>query len=301
MFTLKTLKTKYMRHLIGLFVILAAGAFIVSLKKAGVVSDAQIPYTSVTDQDSYLWTRNTPDGWKWTTSPWTGNDAPYSEARSSIDRLIAGGQDPKNVYMTYRDAAIQNAQDPVDQSGYAYAAWKVRDGLDGEMHMYGVLSNALEALETVRSPLTYQFVRIRFLIEAKLNQMPQLLPLSQRLLEYDASDYDVQYRYVSLLAQFCSPSARVSQVLPLIHKLIYKYPREPNPYWLLGDYYSNACFGPHIFKPENVNDAISAYTEYIQLTPKGYYEIPLVVGMIRGLEAIKENGYKEPMSSRRGG
>jgi hypothetical protein len=290
-----------MRYLIGLFVLLAAGAFTVYLKKAGVVSDAQIPYTSVTDQDSYLWTRNTPDGWKWTTSPWKGNDAPYSEARSSIDRLIAGGQDPKNVYMTYRDAAIQNAQDPVDQFGYAYAAWKVRDSLDGEMHMYGVLSNALEALENMHSPLTYQVVRLRFLIESELNGMPELLPVSQTLLKRDASDLDVRYAYVGLLVQFAQTSEQRSQVLPLIRQLISSNPSMAYPHSLLGSYYSNACFSSNVFTPEYVNDAINAYNRYIQLSPKGYYEIPLVAGMIKGLQTIKANGYKLPKSNHAGG
>jgi hypothetical protein len=295
------MKVKNRQYLAGFMLFITAGAAIVFLGRADTVGDAQIPYTSVTDQDSYFWTGNTPDGWKWTTSPWTGDDAPYSEVRSNIERLIAGGQDPKNVYTTYREAALRNTQDPVAQFGYAYAAWKVRESLDGEMHMDGVLANALETLENMHSPLTYQVVRLRFLIESELNGMRELLPVSQTLLKRDASDLDVRYAYVGLLVQFAQTSEQRSQVLPLIRQLISSNPSMAYPHRLLGDYYSNACFASNVFTPEYVNDAINAFNRYIQLSPKGYYEVPLVAGMIKGLQTIKANGYKLPKSNHAGG
>jgi len=244
---------------------------------------------------AYYRTGVTPDGWVWADEKWSGDNAPYAEIRSRIDSQMCGGAGKVQALLNFQAVAASRPHDPEAQFGYAYAAWKIHESVNNLAKILDVLEDSLDRLESVPSPHTYDFVRLRFLIQSALMPKPEMLSVGKRLLDKDPNDLEVKYRFASLLMTVPDGAREKALALPVIDQLIKAEPADPNPYYLRGLVYIDSCNkNNNTYTKPDVDAAETAFNKYIELAPANDYWKPGVQQVIDGLERIKANGYKLP-------
>lgn len=203
----------------------------------------------------------------WANEPWSGNNKPYQQVRSDMERALASGQDMESLRIKYGLLAQQHPDNPVAQLQWAYAAsmsiTHKTDGGKAQGKMYGVA----EALAHVRSPRAYDYARERFLIEVWFDRTNGLENLGERLLAHSPADYNVQYDYIRVLNWSPRPNAR-QKAIAQAEQLIGRYPHKPSPYTLLAGIYTERWWNTH--DKGDANKALAYFQKYLQLAPPAY-------------------------------
>jgi len=172
-----------------------------------------------------------PRDWKWVKEAWTGSDAPYVNIRRSIDVELAKNSQPKRLRERYQITAAANPFDPQAQYAWAYAAVMTREVGYYFGHRY--LSDVSAALAQPRSPKTYEYARLRFIILMRHGTWLQMKPLALRLLQRNPQDYNVKVHLVPLMAIRGSVSDQ-QKALVLAKQLVDFQPRRASAWGALG-------------------------------------------------------------------
>lgn len=208
---------------------------------------------------------STDSKWTWTDEKWNGNDTPYVKIRQSIDKAIAAGQKPDTLLKKYQVIGKAQPSNPQAQFQWAYAAWQARKAVDKYKDQYQKLSPVREVLVKVTSPATYQYVRLRFVIEAWFFPASELKFVGERLIKRNPNDYDVKYYLVSILDTSTS-SAEWKTALKYAKDLIRIDSKRSSAYSALGGVYFASWL-----KTKNKlhgKEAINAYRKYLVIAPK---------------------------------
>ncbi len=217
-----------------------------------------------------VWTRfeqtgTTLDGWGWAAQPWTGDDRPCQKIRADIKKALNANHDPDALIAEYKAKADAAPKDPQAAFGWAFAAWRVATWSKEYQRKYSDFSDLPDALASAPFPKTYNYARLRFLIQAQVRPMPQLEELGKRLVNRDPKDIDVKYQLIKVLRQVPSPPEN-QEALKLAQELVQSDPKSALYYQVLGNIYEGAYldFG---FKKSDAQKAIAAFQKSQELLP----------------------------------
>jgi len=197
----------------------------------------------------------------WTVEPWTADERPFKSTRAAIDAAFRSGPASKVMKMYgARPADGKDGLTPTVQFRRAYTVY--RAAALGDVAAGRQLPQVAYDLDHVRSPRSYEFARIRFLIMAHLFPAPQLRQVGERLVRREPKDYDAKYYLVQVLAPGLSPSDR-REALGYCQDLLRLGPRRPSSYAILGFTHFRIWL---VGKQRSEGDAcVAAYRKYLEL------------------------------------
>jgi len=204
------------------------------------------------------------DIWHWADEAWSGDNKPYRQARTGIDVAIASKQDMLALEQHYQSLYLKGGTDPLKLFRWAYTAYQVAHRYSSLKEMRQHLASVRTALDVVPFPKTYDFARIKFLIDETFYSEEHYEGLGERLVRQYPNDYMSKYELAGLLVEaYASP--KYEQSLAYVHDLILQAPHKPQAYALLGEIY--LLRGEKTKNKSDAAKAITAYTQYIHLAP----------------------------------
>lgn len=212
----------------------------------------------------FIFAQNAPTvapSYQWTTEKWSGDDAPYTATR----RALEGASQQELKTHIAKTAPVLAKPNPAAKTVflYGYAAYLLATKLhtpDSEQP----LAAALRAMERSKSPDTYNYARLHFLLVARRGPFAPLRDVGIRLAQKDASDYDVRYYLNNLLKPGVKNEDKVL-ALRLCQQMIQLDPKRPSAHAALGwTYFRSWLTGK---KPDDAEKSIAAYRKYLQLAP----------------------------------
>ena len=173
---------------------------------------------------------------EWMTAPFSGDNAPYATLRLQIYKEISGAADYKAVVSKYRWSAQVSPSDPTRVFSWGtacyYAKYMALSGDEGKSYV----QVPYNALFSVKSPGTYDFVRLQFLFfTPSPSQDEKYIALGRRLLQVNGQDTNV-IRCVA----FFDPN--LPEAAKLAEKAVSISPKDPVGYWTLGVLYSQGLY-----------------------------------------------------------
>ena len=204
------------------------------------------------------------DDFSWTREAWTGDDKPYQQARTEIEGQFIDAKNPELLLQNYKTDALKSPHDTLAQfrwacAAYTYASKKtVKDEVG-----FRILPSVILALASVPSPHTYDYDRLRFLIQSFAIVVPyQLKSIAERLLKKNPEDALVKYALAALLNNSNNSRDRVMAMV-YAQQLVNKYPKDAKYYSLLAGFAYTTWFRSKT--QTDANKAIAAYQRYLDI------------------------------------
>lgn len=128
----------------------------------------------------------------WQNEVWNDDD-PYAKIRSEVEREFGGKSSLEldERYLSLKSFAKANPNDPLPQFRWAYASWIYKNTSDDFRRILVGIDNSIS--NDVEMPKTYNWYRLRFLIQTYLYTIPELKRAGERLLKENPKDYDVMF------------------------------------------------------------------------------------------------------------
>lgn len=251
-----------MKHLFSFFV------FPVALLTTGAVAwgQSQLSDAIGSSDVSNGPLRPEPLSWKWTTEEWTGDDAPFAKIRDEVKEVKDKGKLDKAYLRKLEEDANQKPEDAKSQFRWGYAMFEAPyAGINLHSGPYSDYYSVVRALGRPKSPQSYLYARLRFILMSMEYQYAPLKKLGIRLLERNPEDTPVKSYLIPYLGDLRDTEER-KLALKYIQELIAKHPQWAGAYALLGSYYQTSILR---YKEIAAADkSIAAYQKYISLLPK---------------------------------
>ncbi len=223
-----------------------------------------------------------PISWKWTKEKWGGDDKPYLRIRKDISALADAKKLNDTELMRLKKASWANLNDPVARFKWAYYAYCYALLQPDISEGSGKLAGVEQAFRFEKSPGSYQYTRLRFLVLSYLTQSgPELNQLGERLLKRDPKDVSVKYVEVTHLRN--GDAKDQQRALQYAEQLIALNPKEGAYYALLGATHTMLLYSenPHA----SAKSAIANYQRYISLSKPTGKELARVEETIKELQS----------------
>ena len=236
----------------------------------------------------------TRDGWKWTTEQWDGSEQPYQQIRKRIDDLADHGADLLALSNANKSVADAAPNDPKAQYAWAYAAWKFTRLPHESEKRYSLLQDIPEALAATPSPHSYEYARMRFIIQSSLVCKPQLRSVGKRLLQREPSDDDVK----NLLVRVYIPVqtlAEKAEAIAYLRQLIAENPKKASYQATYGWIYMTSYEA--LKQPSDADKAISYFQTYLRIAPADDDYRASVPGLIHYVQYMKATAAQRPTES----
>lgn len=217
-----------------------------------------------------------PVQYAWTKEQWTGDERPFTNVRKEIDAAIKAGKDRRSIYYEYSKRSQENFNDR--RAAFARAYAKYRAGAIKLTEPSELGANSAEArLADMGRPYTYEYMRVRFLLEVSESPFAYYKRLGERLLRRNPDDYDVIYCQMNVLEPGVSDEDD-AQVLVLANQLSRLRPKDPHTDFALGWAYERRYMGSE--GQSDFDNAVVAYrqsigksTAKIDMRPAAEYQI----------------------------
>lgn len=196
----------------------------------------------------------------WGTEDWNGNNAAYQNLKRALDNQSDAQRDR---YIREQQKKAVKKKSSLDQFGWAYASWLKRKKTDKLNDQFQLMLPVRNNFSFVSNPRTYEYTRVRFLVEAWIAPRPQYKEVGRRLLRRSANDYDVKSVMVKVLE--IGSSNEWNMALSYAKDLVKLQPKNPKSHSLLGSVYFNSWNKSK--DPAKGRAAIAAYKEYLRLAP----------------------------------
>jgi hypothetical protein len=172
----------------------------------------------------------------WMTAPFSGDNTRYAALRLQIYKEISGAADYRAVVSKYRLSAQVWPSDPARIFSWGtacyYAKYMALSGDEGKSYV----QEPYNALFSVRSPGTYDFVRLQFLFfTPSPSQDEKYIALGRRLLQVNGQDANV-----IRCTAFFDPN--LPEAAKLAEQAVSISPKDPVGYWTLGILYSQGLY-----------------------------------------------------------
>lgn len=200
----------------------------------------------------------------WMTEKWTGDETHYAAARENINRDFSRGGITVAYLKGLETAWNQDEQDPLKLFRWAYARYKAQ-GLHPPIPFTTV--PAYGAFNEVPSPHTYEYARVRFLIETSLSRPRELMAIGKRLLARNPDDFDVEFALSRCFGETMSAEEKQSALAYADH-LINKYPNKSSVYAVKAGVYFSYWIDHR--NKQDARDAIQWYQKYLKVAPTNY-------------------------------
>ena len=204
------------------------------------------------------------DQWNWAREGWTGDNRPYHRVRTEVNRAISQGQKFVKLMTKYKLLA-QKSSKPLDKFRWAYVTYQA--AIKGSSFSDKELLHVMKSLRNISSPKTYDYIRLRFLIESRAWPFRQLKKVGERLAERNPKDYEVKYYLVKILNPGRYLSER-QEALRYSRDLIRIAPKRLSAHTALGFTYFKIWL---VTKNKDDGDkSIAAYRKYLELAPSNH-------------------------------
>lgn len=216
--------------------------------------------------------------WGWASQEWTGDERPYRQARAELERRAASGQLTDAALRNYRASAQAQPTDPLASFRWGFAAYQAAKLAPRYHDRSRILAGVELALQRAPSPRTYQFARLRFLIEGRDFPYPQLRPLGERLVRRDPDDVDVKHHFLKYLNVSRSPAEK-ERALAYARDLIRLAPQDPRSHFALGQVWMRIWNQSK--SRSDADKAVAAYRKSLELEPPGRESRETIEQLIR--------------------
>lgn len=221
----------------------------------------------------------------WTKEKWKDSDKSFQSVRRNIDQMIAKGRKPDDLRKSYKASAQKEPQDAQAQFRWAYAADRDSAKQHESAEVEKRLSGVADAMAKPDSPRSYQYGRLRYLMEvrrAKWGGNWFIVEFGKRLVKRNSNDWDVKYYLTyDLLNSEDVPDRRVT-ALKYANQIKQAFPKRPSSYSTLGWVYR--CLALETHDPRHCDIAIANYRKYLQLAPTSHSEmrkyVPSIINRI---------------------
>lgn len=198
------------------------------------------------------------------TEKWTGNEKLYAAARENIDSDFSRGRITVAYLSNLEATWNQDEHNPLTLFRWAYARFKAQ-GLHPAIPFTTMPAEG--AFNEVPSPHTYEYARVRFLIETSLSRHRELMAVGKRLLAHNSNDFDVEYCLTYCFGESMSAEEKQAALAYADH-LIQKYPNKPSVSAVKGGVYFSYWIDHR--NKQDARDAIKWYQQYLRLAPVNY-------------------------------
>lgn len=181
----------------------------------------------------------------------------------------------------YKALAQQNPSDPVVQFRWGYAAWLMINSTTGGSKLYDLMYGVREGLGRASSPHTYDYARLRFIIEGYHGYINGLADVGERLAAYDPNDYSVIYALTSVLDSLPGMEMK-RKALHYAQTLVQLKPNLPYPYSAVGSVYQRMWEKTH--DKSYADKAITGYQKYLEIAPASYTWRPMAERIIKVIQ-----------------
>ena len=196
----------------------------------------------------------------WTSEAWSGNDAPYTEARLRIEREVDASHEPISVANSYKLKATTSPSNPLVVFSWAVAAYEASRSSKSDAEYLRCTAGVLKALAISPSPDTYEYDRMRYLVQLDgYDEMPDLAGLGDRLLKHNKNDPDV-------LLQVAVSKQDLKTALALANASLLIKPNTRAAYGDFGEIYMDHMYLPGK-KALYGRAAIAAFEKCLELLP----------------------------------
>ncbi len=205
-------------------------------------------------------------GYDWKSSPWTGDEKPYKSIRQSIDKMIAQGNNPRDLELRYRKPADKDFYNPQTQFRWAYAAYRAMKADPKAEYAYNgeLLYRTIRAMDGTLKAHTYEWTRLRFLLGILDSSTKGFIPVGDRLLKYDPKDIEVKYQFLTVLG-FSRDVKNIKRAVAIAQNMLREHPKSARYHSSLAGAYVNLWrAGGSV---ESGDQAIAEYKTYLQLAP----------------------------------
>ena len=177
--------------------------------------------------------------YKWMQNEWTATDTPYLKMQGNLDSTLSKAKPEEVVRLLsgYQKEAELHPKDAQKQFKWAYSVYKAAKNGYYRRSMRGDAQDLSFALDEAKSPHSYAYARLRFLLAMRWKgEAFKLKPLAQRLLKRNSNDYEVLYAACNTLQTRTSAPER-KQALIYTKRLAKLRPQAAN---------SLRCFGERL-------------------------------------------------------
>lgn len=202
----------------------------------------------------------------WMYQPWKGDGKPFRSIRNKIDKEALSEQITGKTARLYAEKAAKQPYNAQVQFQAGYIALKVMENIRDPDNLYNSRDLAYpteQALGRVPGPYTYEYDRLRFLIDVRCLTGAPLKELGRRLVLHNPQDYDVLFRLVSLLS-ISNPSERHESIVDA-KRLVLLKPDRPSAYAQLGSVYY--CIWAFSKSKKDAAKALLAFNGYLRIAP----------------------------------
>ena len=204
----------------------------------------------------------------WISEQWTGEEKPFRIIRATIDATLTSGIKPEALISKYKIASERSPSDPKALFRWGYTAYQAATQ-PGKTNSEGLgqLTQVRQDFPFAHSPHTYEYDRLRFLVQSFGFGSSDIARVGARLLKLHPNDDDVEYSYVKCLTDDPTRACRL-QALANTRLLVRKNPNVPSVYALLATVYS-ALWASNNDK-QYAAKAVEAYQEYLRKAPADF-------------------------------
>ncbi len=216
-------------------------------------------------QKSTRVSRGLPPLGAWTAEQWTADEHPFLHMKTQVESAVTTSSVPTQLLQKYQEEAQRNPLDAPTQFRWGYCLMRTFTKLTEKQkyqHLY--LSKVSEALGRPKSPRSYEYARLRFLILRMEKRISGLEALGERLLKRDPNDQTVKFLMVDVLSFSIKPGAS-ERGLKYAQELVNSKPLIPNNYSVLGSAFLARWMKSKA--PSDADKAIDAYKQYLRLAP----------------------------------
>lgn len=208
----------------------------------------------------------------WVTEKWDADEKPYIRIKNEIRSAVAKGKKPDVLAVSY-EGAYKRKSDRFAAFRWgtaAYLAYAKADAKGNQssiISMYGSVCRAVDAMASIPSPRSYEFARLRFLMQALMRSRAKSsdqLKVGERLVQRNPKDIEVgslMQKYWGYSMSVVDRHKAVSLALKMakanptyIYRLAYVARAYLNLWSLTG-------------KREDRLAAIEAYRQYLKVLP----------------------------------
>lgn len=199
--------------------------------------------------------------WAWTEETWAKDDKVFSLLQSKVDQMGSQIGWPKTVAHFEK---IKRKQPKEAASLFCYSLAIYRSTAHGNRQAQLQFPTLLNEFNTIPSPHSYRYTRIRYLMEVSQFARPQLKVVVRRLLKRDPSDVHVLYSTLNLWNVMKENERQES--LDIAKKLIKIAPKRPISHAYSGWIHYQIWLVTK--KPAEASAAIAGYQNYLNIAPK---------------------------------
>lgn len=205
---------------------------------------------------------STAKSWTWTTATWSPNDQTFQRAYQQVNARLASSSNKAKVVLVYKKLWQKQKTQPIAFFRYAQSAYTT---LPTEQNaLYRQLQLLSADFDSLPSPRSYAYSRLRFLIEVRQSARPQLKPLAKRLLQRNPKDADVIYYSINLWNLTNSEERKYAS--SSVRTLVQLDSKRASSYAAAGWIHLRIWNVAH--SQQEAQQATHVYQKYLQLAPK---------------------------------